>query len=123
MTSTTPSPGARSPADPALALACVPDAIPAAERPAHVERLARLFTTAVRERRTLPDGYAYRFDADAFDELARWVANERRCCPFLRFTVELAPGDGPVWVRLTGPTGTRAFLDAELPALPHLLPH
>ena len=105
-----------------LPLACVPGAIPAAERPAHFERLGRLFGTEVRERRTSADGYVYRFDAAAFDELARWVTNERRCCPFLRFTLELTPGDGPIWVSLTGPTGTQTFLDAELPALPRLLP-
>lgn len=99
---------------PAVTLACVPDAIPASERDAHFARLTRLFTTAVRERRTLPDGYAYRFDADVFDEIARWVSHERRCCPFLAFAIELAAADGAIWVRLTGPVGTREFLDAEL---------
>ena len=102
-------------AAPAVALACVPGAIPAAERQAHFQRLTRLFTTAARERRELPDGRAFRFDADALDEIARWVAYERLCCPFLRFAIELAPEGGPVWVRLTGPAGTREFLSAELP--------
>ena len=97
-------------------LACVPGAIPAAERAAHFQRLTRLFTTAAREKRQAPDGYSYRFDADAFDDLARWIANERRCCPFLTFALELTPDDGPIWVRLTGPEGTQAFLDAELHA-------
>ena len=100
-------------------LACVPGAIPAAERAAHFARLERLFTSDVRERQTLPDGYAFRFDAGAFDELARWIAYERRCCPFLRFELALAPDDGPIRLRLTGPEGTHAFLDAELPAFPH----
>lgn len=96
-------------------LACIADAIPAADRPAHFDLLTRLFTLAVRERKSLRDGYAYRFDADAFDELTRWIANERRCCPFLTFELELTPDNGPIWVRLTGTDGTRAFLDAELP--------
>jgi hypothetical protein len=100
---------------PAAPLACVPGAIPAAERPAHFQRLTRLFTDAVRERRELPDGRAFRFDAHALDELARWIAHERRCCPFLRFAVDVAPDGGPVWVSLTGPPGTREFLRAELP--------
>jgi hypothetical protein len=102
----------------ATPLACAPGAIPAAERAAHFEHLTRLFGTAARERRPVPDGYSYRFDADAFDDLARWIANERRCCPFLTFALELTPNDGPIWVRLTGPEGTQAFLDAELHALP-----
>jgi hypothetical protein len=100
-----------------LPLACVPGAIPAPERPAHFGLISRLFTEALRERRATPDvdGYAFRFDADAFDDLARWATNERRCCPFLTFALELSPDGGPIWVRLTGPEGTREFLDAELP--------
>lgn len=101
-----------------LALACVPGAIPAAERASHFERATRLLGDELRETRDLPHGRGYRFDASAFDELARWIANERLCCPFLTFTMELAPAEGPIWVHLTGPAGTRAFLDAELPA-PH----
>ena len=105
----------------ATPLACVPGAIPPAERAAHFALVTRLFADVARERSDLPageDGYAYRFDADALDDLARWIANERRCCPFLTFTVEPAPGGGPVWVRLAGPPGTRELLDAELPASP-----
>ena len=114
MTTTTTS----SVAETAVPLACVADAIPVGERAAHFERMTTLFTTAARERRDLPDGYAFRFDAGAFGELARWITHERRCCPFLRFTLELEPDAGPVWLRLTGPAGTRAFLRAELPTLP-----
>ena len=102
-----------------LSLACTPDAIPASERRAHFALLERLFTAELRERRTFADGAAgcaYRFDASAFDDVARWIANERRCCPFLRFTLDVAPADGALWLSLTGPTGTHAFLDAELPA-------
>jgi hypothetical protein len=101
-----------------IPLACVPGAIPADIRHAHFARLSRLFTASVRERSTLADGYAYRFDASAFDELASWITHERRCCPFLRFALEVTPGDGPLLLRLTGPAGTHAFLDAELPAFP-----
>jgi hypothetical protein len=101
------------------ALACVPGAIPLAERPAHFALLARLFGEAVRERHDLPDGYAFRFDAESFEQVARFVANERRCCPFLTFTVELAQEAGPIWLRLTGPPGTRELLDAELGAASH----
>ena len=102
-------------------LACVPGAIPAAERAGHFRLIRRLFGGALRERRALPDGYAYRFDADLLDDVARWAANERRCCPFLTFALDLSPDEGPLWLRLTGPHGTPPFLDAELPAptFPH----
>ena len=101
---------------PTIPLACVPGAIPQAEQAGHFELLARLGSRS-RDKREVPDGYAYRFDAGDFDDLARWIANERRCCPFLRFAIELEPSGGPIWVRLSGPTGTRAFLDLEFPQM------
>lgn len=97
-------------------LACIPGAIPEAERSAHFELLARLGPRS-RGKRELSNGYAYHFDSADFDDLARWIANERRCCPFLRFSVELEPDGGPIWVRLTGPVGTREFLDLEFPQM------
>ena len=95
-------------------LACVADAIPASERARHLALLTRLFTTAVAERRDVPGGYLYRFDAAALDDVARWIANERRCCPFLAFALEVGPDDAPLRLCITGPEGTRELLDAEL---------
>ena len=101
-----------------IPLACVPGAIPADERPTHFALAARLFGTEARERRALPDGYALRFDAEMFGQVAQFVEHERLCCPFLTFTLELAGAGGPLWLRLTGPAGTREFLDAELTPAP-----
>jgi len=101
-----------------LPLACIADAIPAGERAAHFELAKRLFTTAVLQKRVLSDGYAYRFWPETLDDLAHWMNNERRCCPFLRFALELEAGKGDLWLSLTGPDGTHTFLDAELPAVP-----
>ena len=101
----------------AIPLACVPDAIPAADRPAHFALGRRLFATAVRGRRELTDGVELRLDIAALPQLVRWMDNERRCCPFLTFGIEVGPGDADVRLRLTGPEGTRAFLAAELPFL------
>jgi hypothetical protein len=100
--------------DSAVPLACVPGAIPPAERAAHFALLTELFGDAVQERRELADGYAFRFAPDRLDGVMRFVVNERRCCPFLEFGITISPADGPVWLRLTGPEGTRAFLEAEL---------
>jgi len=101
-----------TPAD--LPLACVPGAIPAAERPDHLSLTRRLFGGEARERREIPGGYAFRFDPGALADLARFVENERRCCPFLTFEVAAPAPHDAVWLRLTGPEGTRTFLDAEL---------
>lgn len=95
-------------------LACVPGAIDPAERAGHFELIAHLFGSLAERREALPDGYAFRFPADALEQVARFVANERRCCPFLRFVLELPPGGDALWLRLTGPEGTAALLDAEL---------
>jgi hypothetical protein len=99
---------------PGLPLACVPGAIPADERAGHFALTKALFKDAVQDRRELSNGYSFRFDADQLERVAHFAANERKCCPFLSFTLELMPGGGPLWLRLTGPEGTRAFLDAEL---------
>lgn len=97
-------------------LACIVDAIPVAERTAHVALSRRLFGTAALEREDLPEGYAFRFEPAEIEAVARFVANERRCCPFLTFEITVAPG-GSVRLRLSGPEGTRAFLKAELSSL------
>ena len=96
------------------ALACVPSAIPTAERPAHFSLGRELLEVRAVERVALSNGYAVRFQPDEFEAVARFVANERKCCPFLTFELALEPASGPLWLRMTGPDGTRAVLDAEL---------
>jgi hypothetical protein len=46
--------------------------------------------------------------------LMRWIDLERRCCPFLRFVVEIEPDHGPTWLRLTGGPGVKDFPRAEV---------
>jgi hypothetical protein len=69
----------------AVPVACVPSAIPAAERSAHFALARRLFAEIAAERKLLCDGYAFRFDASELEAVSRFVANERRCCPFMAF--------------------------------------
>jgi hypothetical protein len=78
-------------------------------------RRADLLTTfqgALLETRELDDGYAYRFPSGAnwISELAQLIAFERECCPFLRFNLRVEPANGPLWLELTGPAGTKEFL-------------
>ena len=70
--------------------------------------------TAVRERKELTDGFAFRIDLAAapLDEVARWIDLERLCCPFLRFGLEV--DSTAAWLRLTGLAGVKAFLREEL---------
>jgi hypothetical protein len=45
-------------------------------------------------------------------EAAAVIEAEHRCCRFLRFLLLVEPGDGPVWLEVTGPQGTEDFLSA-----------
>ena len=73
----------------------------------------RARTRAVRAH---PDGYV--LDLERSDEAlaaaARVIALERRCCPFLRFTLTVEPGEGAIELALTGGPGTREFLSSWL---------
>jgi hypothetical protein len=72
------------------------------------------------ERVPLPDGFRWRFEtSDAV--LAAVVATinaERQCCRFLRFVLTVEPDGGALWLDITGPPGTIAFLEALLPPQP-----
>ncbi len=71
---------------------------------------------AVLEVIELGNGYAYRFPTDDewLGELINLVRLERQCCPFLTFKISVEPSDGPVWLELTGPSGTKEFLSSFL---------
>src|SRR5260221_6736407 len=58
------------------------------------------------------DGFAYRFASDdsLLADLFMLIQLEHQCCPFLRFSLVVEAGDGPVWLELTGPPGTKEFL-------------
>lgn len=96
-------------------LACVPDAIRAEERSTHFALIQRLFSTATLEREALPNGYAFRFAPEAMEEIARFMVSERKCCQFLTFELIAPSSADSVWLRMTGPEGTQAFIEAEFP--------
>jgi hypothetical protein len=49
-------------------------------------------------------------------DIASMIDAERQCCQFLQFDLRLEPDEGPVWLTITGPEGTREFLNALLSA-------
>lgn len=95
-------------------LVCVPSAIPAGQRLKHFALARQLFSNKALERRDLADGYEIRFAQDDSEAVRRFVANERLCCPFLQFEIRAEPHGDSLWLRMTGPQGTREVLDAEL---------
>jgi hypothetical protein len=73
----------------------------------------------VQEVKNADCGYALRFEPEGglLADLATLIDLERQCCPFLRFHLQVLPANGPIWLELTGPEGTRDFLRTilELP--------
>jgi hypothetical protein len=97
-------------------LACNSNAISAAERPRYSELLQKI-RLSIRDRRELPDGYAFRIVERSISlaEIAEWIRMERLCCPFLVFRLELAGAAAEVELALRGPSGTKAILESAFP--------
>ena len=62
----------------------------------------------------LESGYKFRFDAS--DQIllgiTEMIIKERKCCRFLSFNLEVPSAEGPVWLSVEGPTGTKDFLES-----------
>src|SRR4051794_37061097 len=76
-------------------LACDLTAISAAERAAHHALAEHVLVEAVQEVQELADGYAFRFAAADYPTVTEFVANERLCCPFFTFTLQVQADQGP----------------------------
>jgi hypothetical protein len=63
----------------------------------------------------LANGFAFRFQDSAVSlaDLAEWVSAERKCCPFFDFEIELQGNNGPLWLKLRGKDGVKAFMQSE----------
>ena len=96
-------------------LACDLTAIPASLREEHVVTAPQLFALA-QEVQELPDGFAIRFENEPgrFMAIANFVQNERLCCPFFHFELDVEPNNGPLWLRLTGGEGVKEILQMTL---------
>jgi hypothetical protein len=96
-------------------LACDLTAIPSNVREEHVLTAPQLFSAA-QEVQELSNGYAIRFinEPGRFMAIAKFIENERLCCPFFNFGLELEPKSGPLWLRLTGGEGVKEILQTTL---------
>jgi len=57
-------------------------------------------------------GYVYGFSSNgvSLTDLASFVELEHQCCPFLKFSITVEPGEGSIWLEMSGPIGTKEFL-------------
>lgn len=99
-------------------IACDLTAIEDDERAAHEEAAEAVFD-AIDGLRELPDGYAFRLPPETrlVSEAGTFISRERLCCPFFRFSLEVTPEHGPVWLKLTGRDGVKEFVEEAV--LPH----
>jgi hypothetical protein len=76
-----------------------------------MEVLQRVRAAAL-EVKELNDGFAYRFPIgeSLLADLSSLIQLEHQCCPFLKIALIVEAGDGPIWLELTGPSGTKEFL-------------
>lgn len=96
-------------------LACDLTAIRSSAREDHIVTTPQLFQTA-QEIQELPNGYAIRFlnEPGKFIAIAKYIENERLCCPFFNFELEIKPNGGVLWLRLTGGEGVKELLRSGL---------
>jgi hypothetical protein len=96
-----------------LPIACDLMALEPDVRTTHMEAATQLLCSAADEIAELADGYAFRYRADQYEQVVQFIANERRCCPFFTFVLEVTPGQGPLWLRITGNEAVKGFIQGE----------
>ena len=94
---------------------CDMNAIPLASRKQHMVLTKEVFG-AVQAIRELPNGYAFQLPnaQGILSKIVAFIDNERLCCQFFSFTVEVEPAGGPIWLQLTGRHGVKPFIQAEI---------
>jgi len=93
-------------------IACDPNALAPDQQEYWVKEIVPKLYSAVQEIQELPNGWAWRLPSTP--EILLLVAEdlnmERLCCPFVHYTLEIEPNQGPFWLRMTGSEGVKGFL-------------
>ena len=95
-------------------LICTMDMFTPTEREDHIQSTTQLYQS-VQSIREVENGYEFSFpnETDFISRIAEFIARERLCCPFLKFTLNVVSNSEPVSLSLIGPVGTQEFLRAE----------
>jgi hypothetical protein len=96
-------------------LACVLAVFDAAERRRY-DTLRRELAVVRGEAQELPDGFAFVYpgDPDLFLKISEWITLERRCCPFLSFSLRFDADPPSIRLELVGREGVKRFLQSQL---------
>lgn len=101
-----------------LPIACDMSVLSPPQRATHIATSRELFSR-LEEIRELADGYEFRLvdDSSTITMAAEFISLERLCCPFLNFELEIKAEGEPVWLRLRGHEGVKAFVREEISGL------
>src|SRR5437868_9390343 len=77
-------------------LACDAGALDPATRAAHFTWIRQELPSLIQAAHELPNGLALELPVEALAAVADFIDRERRCCPFLRFELHVAPAGGPL---------------------------
>ena len=97
-----------------IPLACDMNVFTPAESEQHIQITRELFAS-VQGIRDVEHGFEFSLPngTSSIVKLADFISNERKCCPFLEFTLKIPPEDVAIALTLTGPEGTQEFLREE----------
>lgn len=101
---------------PNLPIACDLSALTNEEREWLMPEFAALFLTTATIK-ALTDGYGFKFENVNFDQyvhIAKLVALDRLCCPFIRHAIVQESGSLDVWLYLSGPAGTKEGIASDI---------
>jgi hypothetical protein len=95
-------------------LACNMNVFTPIQREAHIQTTTKLIR-AIQSVQEVENGYEFLFPnrTEFISKIAEFIANERLCCPFLEFTLNVGSHSEPISLSLNGPIGTQEFLRAE----------
>jgi hypothetical protein len=79
-------------------------------------QVLRKLKSQVKEQKSLPNGYALRFEGSAqrLEDVMQLLRLERDCCSFLTIKLTAEANEGPLWLEITGPKGAKAFIKDEM---------
>ncbi len=95
-------------------LVCNMDVFTSAQRESHIRTTTELIR-GIQDVQGVENGYELWFpnETEFIIQIAEFISKERLCCPFLKFSLNVASDKEPVSFTLTGPFGTQEFLRAE----------
>ena len=96
-----------------LSIAC---SLSDAELRSREASLLAQFRAKATDSEELDDGYAFCLPGDQScrELVLKLMTAERECCPFLTFDLHAAPDEGPLSLHISGPAGTKEFLQSLL---------